>query len=265
MKHSNNPQTAKPDATRPRYVLLDELRGLAVIAMVVYHALFLLADVFGSPAGRALLYRAMPVQPFIAGTFILICGICCRLSHSNLKRGLRLLGLALLLTLSTYLLTFFGINEVILFGVLHFLAVAVLLFCLLEKPLAKVPPLPQILLFAALFLATAHPLYNGPSGIGFGPWFLPFPRTDLLPLFFLGFPSRALGSADYIPLIPWLFLFLAGTAIGTYARQGRFPAFFTKPRCAPLRWTGRHALVIYLLHQPVMFVLVTIYQWIFGG
>lgn len=257
------PRNGEPRAARPRYVLLDELRGLAVAAMVVYHAFFLLGEVFGSAAGRELLRRAEPVQPFIAGTFIFICGICCRLSRSNRRRGLRLLGLALLLTLCTWALTFMGIHQVILFGVLHFLAVAILLFHVLEKPLSKAPPLPQALLFAALFLLTANLLAGGPPGIGFGPWLLPFPSTNLLPLFFLGFPSHTLGSADYIPLIPWLFLFLAGTAVGIYAQRGRFPACFEKPRCGPLRWVGRHALLIYLLHQPVLFGLAALCQWIF--
>ena len=82
---------------KPRYYLLDELRGLAVVAMVVYHSFYLLADVFGSETGRMLVNCTRPVQPFIAGTFFVICGICARLSRSNWKRGLRLLGLALLL------------------------------------------------------------------------------------------------------------------------------------------------------------------------
>jgi len=257
-----------PDAinqnARPRYVLLDELRGLAVVAMVIYHAMYLLADVFGSEAGLRLLDYARPVQPFIAGTFFFVCGLCCRLSRSNLKRGLRLLGFALLLSLATYILTFFGVNELILFGALHFLSVAILLFCLLDKPLSKVPPLPQVALFLALFLLTANRYFGGRGGIGLGSWLLPFPWTDFPPLYFLGFPSLTLHSADYIPLLPWLFLFFTGTAVGTYAAQGRFPAFFEKPRVKPLQWTGRHAMVIYLAHQPVMFVLVTVYQWIAG-
>ena len=230
-----------------RYNLLDELRGLAVIAMVLYHALFLLGEVFGGAAMRDWFHSARPVQPFIAGTFILICGICCRLSRSNLKRGLRLAGFAVALTLSTYAITLIGIDEIILFGVLHFLAVAILVFCLLDKALTKLPPLPQFLLFFLLFFLTAN---------------LPLPRGNSLPLFILGFPSRTWHSADYFPLIPWLFLFLAGTAIGIYAKQGRLPAFFDKPRCAALRWVGKYALWIYLLHQPLMFALVTLYQFI---
>ncbi|MCL2107147.1 MAG: DUF1624 domain-containing protein [Oscillospiraceae bacterium] len=252
------------NADRPRYPLLDELRGLAILFMVIYHGLYLLAYVFKTPSGRMLLAYARPAQPFIAGTFFLICGICCRFSRSNGRRGLRLLGVALLVTLCTWGLTLFGFDELIRFGVLHFLAAAILLFALAQKPLAKAPPLPQFLLFALLFLVTAGPVYGGPAGIGLGRFLLPFPPTDFFPLFLLGFPSDTLVSADYFPLLPWLFLFFAGTALGAYGQRGRFPAFFMKSHSRALQWLGRHSLPIYLAHQPLLFAIFWILPRIFG-
>jgi len=229
-----------PEKTnRTRYILLDELRGLAIILMVIYHAFFLLAFVFGSGTGRRLFDFMGPVQPFIAGTFILLCGVCCQFSQSNLKRGLKLAGAAVIITLATLGMTLFGVDEVIWFGVLHFLACAVLLFALFQKLPGKAPPVVQIIGFAALFFA-------------FTSW-RPYPRTDFFPLYALGFPSATLRSADYFPLIPWLFLFLAGTAVGIYGKQGRFPGWFEKSRIPPLAWLGRHSLLIYLLHQPLLF------------
>ena len=229
--------------SRPRYLLLDELRGLAIILMVAYHAFYLLAFVFGSATGRMLNDFIGPVQPFIAGTFILLCGVCCRFSRSNLKRGLKLAGAAAIVTLFTLVMTLFGVNEVIWFGVLHFLVCAVLLFALLQKLPGQFENLPwvQIIIFAALFFM-------------FAVW-RPFPKTDFIPLFVLGFPSFTLRSADYFPLFPWLFLFLAGTAAGIYGKQGRFPGWFAKSRVPALAWLGRHSLLIYLAHQPVLFAL----------
>ena len=243
-------------SSKHRLFLLDELRGAAIILMVIYHMLFLLADVFSDMASRSLLLFFSPAQPFIAGLFILICGICCRFSRSNLKRGLLLSAVALLLTLSTFALTLFGINEVITFGILHFLAISVLLFVLIEKFLVKLPPLSQILIFAALFLATAGPLVGGERGIGFGRIFLPFPQVNIFPLFALGFPSLSFSSADYFPLIPWLFLFFTGTAIGLYAQKERFPKIFSKSHAKPLQWVGRYSLWIYLLHQPLLYSFI---------
>ena len=239
---------ARANADKKRYHLLDELRGLAVVAMVVFHALFLLSEVFGYAAARGLLLAIWPLQPFIAGTFILVCGICCRLSRSNLRRGLRIGGFALALTLGTVLIRLIGIDQVILFGVLHFLAAAILLFCLAAKVLENIPPWAQLIVFAALFFVAR--------------FFLTLPATESLALFIVGFPSAVWHSADYFPLVPWLFLFLAGTAIGVWAKQGRFPAWFERPRAAPLRWAGRHAIWIYLAHQPVMYAGVMAWQWL---
>ena len=244
----------------PRYHLLDEIRGFSVIFMVAYHGIFLLADVFGSAAAWRLLRALMPIAPWFSGVFILLCGICSRFSRSNKKRGLKVAGAALLVTLATLALTLFGIDEVITFGVLHFMAAAILLFCLLEKPLDKIPPPMRILLFGALFFASVIPLYSGKNGFGIGPHILRFPQTDFLPLYMLGFPSRALSSADYFPLIPWLFLFLAGTALGVYGRAGRFPRFFGRSSAPPLQWIGRHSLWIYLAHQPVLFGAAMVWQ-----
>lgn len=245
-------------SSKQRLFLLDELRGLVIILMVIYHMLFLLSDVFHNTSGQTLLLFFRPAQPFISGTFIFICGICCRFSHSNLKRGLLLFGVALLLTFCTFALTLFGINEVITFGVLHFLSISIFLFVLIQKLLAKLPPLSQVLIFVALFVATANPLFGGERGIGLGRFWLPFPQTDLFPLFALGFPSQTFSSADYFPLIPWVFLFLIGTAVGFYARQGRFPKAFSKSHVKPLQLVGRYSLLIYLSHQPMLYLSVTL-------
>ncbi|MDR0531938.1 MAG: DUF1624 domain-containing protein [Oscillospiraceae bacterium] len=263
-RRQKTPGAALP-AARARYALLDELRGAALLCMVVYHAFYLLADVFHSAAGHKLQLAAAPAQPFIAGAFILISGICSRLSRSNAKRGIKLLAAALLLTGGTYALRFFGVDELITFGVLHFLAVAILLFAPLRRAGGKIPAAPQIVCFAALFVTTVGPFYRGQPGFGFGHavW-LRFPYTAFWPLFCLGFPSRTLDSADYIPLIPWLFLFFAGTAVGIYARQGRFPKSWIRPRCKPLGWLGRHSLLLYLLHQPALFLLFALWRAFFG-
>jgi len=232
--------------TRPRYILLDELRGLAIILMVVYHAFFSLAFVFGSAAGRRLFDFMGPVQPCIAGTFIFLCGVCCRFSRSNLKRGLVLAGAAAAVTLATLAMTLFGVDEVIWFGVLHFLACAVLLFALIQISFG-VPAWVKMIAYMALFFVFT--------------FWRPFPRTDNFLLYALGFPSATLHSADYFPLIPWLFLFWAGTAAGIYGEQGRFPGWFKKSRVPALAWLGRHSLLIYLLHQPVLFGVFTALEW----
>lgn len=59
-------------------------------------------------------------------------------------------------------------------------------------------------------------------------------------------------SADYYPVFPWLFFFLLGTWIGRYIREGRLPSWFYEARLPYFSYIGRHALIIYIVHQPVL-------------
>ena len=62
-------------------------------------------------------------------------------------------------------------------------------------------------------------------------------------------------GADYFPLLPWLFCFLAGSFAGVWAKAGKFPGWMYKSRARWLSWLGKHTLVIYVVHQPVIFGL----------
>ena len=88
---------------RRRIYLMDELRGFAVFCMVFYHGFYTLAYLYNLKAGMILLNFFMPAEPYFAGMFMLIAGISSDLSHSNLKRGAKLLGVALVVTLATCL------------------------------------------------------------------------------------------------------------------------------------------------------------------
>lgn len=83
-----------------------------------------------------------PAEPFFAGLFIFICGISCRLSHNNWKRGALLALVAAGMSLFLYL---FMREQMIWFGVLHFLAVSILLFALLRPALDRIPPLAGVI------------------------------------------------------------------------------------------------------------------------
>ena len=51
------------------------------------------------------------------------------------------------------------------------------------------------------------------------------------------------------------FCFLAGSFTGVWAKEGRFPRWMYRSRLPWLSWLGRHTLVIYVVHQPVVFGL----------
>ena len=83
-----------------RIHLMDEIRGLCVLLMIFYHAFYTMSMLFHWELGTKLLVFFSPAEPFFAGLFILISGISSQLSHSNLIRGLKLLGVALALVIA---------------------------------------------------------------------------------------------------------------------------------------------------------------------
>lgn len=243
-----------------RIHLMDELRGLAVFCMVFYHGFYTLGYLFNLPIGSFFFRFFMPAEPFFAGLFMFISGISSNLSHSNLARGLKLLALALALTAVTWIVV---PEDLITFGILHFLSVCMILFGLL-KPFAdrlRFSWVPVYFCFFLFFLTRGIP--EGILGLGPGlgsplpaslyttAWAAPF-----------GFPGPGFESADYFPLLPWIFVFAAGTFVGKLVPMNRFPAFAYRSRVPALQWLGRHALIIYLAHQPVIYGLCLLVQFL---
>lgn len=73
---------------------------------------------------------------------------------------------------------------------------------------------------------------------------------------YLGFMPKSFFSTDYFPLLPWLFLFWAGYFLHHLLGRERL-APLRRSVCPPLGWMGRHSLVLYLLHQPVILGVLT--------
>lgn len=242
--------------TNMRYHTLDEARGFAVLCMVFYHAFYTLSFDANLKIGEVLFDFFTPLEPFFAMFFIILSGVCCQLSRSNLKRGLKLAAVALLLTAVTVFLSRHGMEGAeIYFGILHLLAVGMLLVALINRLLLKLPPLITAMFFLVLFVFT----YNIESGtLGFGDISFSLPNKLYLSdtLFFLGFHSGNFYSADYFPILPWIFMFLCGASIGIYAKRDKFPQSFKKLRIPFLSVIGKNALIIYILHQPVIYGLI---------
>ncbi len=226
--------------TSERIWEIDFLRGLAILLMVAYHFGFDLVELAGV---RRVLGIAVDLQSgpfrvavaFFAGLFIVLCGISGSLTRSNFRRGLKLLAVALLVSAASYV---FSPDQVILFGILHCLAVCILLY---GATLEKAGPMACLAAAAAVFaVSVAVPIVLKNTPI----------RSDwLLPV---GIVSDTFTSYDYFPLLPWLGVFLTGAAIGK--------AFYTARRSL-LPWgrpvwlvnaAGRHSLWIYVIHQPVL-------------
>jgi len=224
-----------PQVPKQRYHFIDILRGFAIILMIAFHFGMNLVD--WGLADRGLINNPILsiLQPIFAGLFILLSGMSSRFSRSNIRRGVIVLLAAYAVSVGAWWAGF-----PIYFGVLHFLGVAMVLYGLAENLLKKIQKRLQPVIYGGFFV--------------FSYWL--FPRSiDIDTNLFLPFGLyNSNRGADYFPLFPWLFLFLFGTWLGTLAKENKFPKWFYKIKKIPvLPFIGRHGLVIYLAHQPVMY------------
>ena len=224
-------------APHPRVAGLDALRGLAVVAMIVYHFCFDLRyfrvtrwDFEHDPVW-------LGARAAILSAFLLIAGISAVLARRNAaadRRWLRhvavIAGAALLVTAGSAMMF---PRSFIWFGVLHAIAAALLL----SRPLIDRPR--TAALIGAVVIA---------AGIAFAS-----PLFDNRALGWLGFMTAKPFTEDYVPLFPWAGILLIGIGAGhALAANGFawFAPFARAPRA--IRFLGRHSLVVYLVHQPLM-------------
>jgi len=178
-------------------------------------------------------------QHFFAGLFIVLSGTSSTLSRSNVRRGLKLLAVALVITAITYV---YDPSEAIWFGILQLLAVSILIFGGAFEE-ARAATCAAWGVFILGLNVALHYLKKG-MAVDFD-WLLPF-----------GIHSPSYSSFDYFPLIPWFGIFLIGAFLGrtVYAPRKsllpwRLPQTFVNA-------AGRHSLLIYILHQPVILALL---------
>lgn len=239
-----------------RYGLLDSFRGLVLISMVLYHGTWDLVYLFGQ---NWIWYQGKGAyiwQQSICWSFILLSGFCWSLGRHPLKRGMVVFGAGAVVSAVTL---FFMPQERVLFGVLTLIGSSMLCMILLDKPFQKVPPEMGLAVSAFLFVITR----NVNSG------FLGFERWNILRLpvafyrnfitTFLGFPEPGFFSTDYFSFFPWFFLFLSGYFFYRMMDRNRefVDRYFVKKQ-EPFAFLGRHSLVIYMLHQPVIFGVLTV-------
>jgi uncharacterized membrane protein len=259
---SQLPDFMKGDGGKKRIEALDETRGLCVLLMIVYHGLYLLGLYFDVEWAASAQEKLFVFQPAVAALFILISGVCARLSRDVAKRGFQLLAIALAISVLTIgILPLAGIDKTpIWFGVLHMLSCSMLLFHVGRKVFDLVPAVVGALLCLFLFVFTAR-VEQGYLGL-FGQFQLALPAwlDDIFILFPFGFYNNSFVSADYFPLLPYAFMFLFGTFLGKFAAKGQVPQWCYKRHFLFLGWFGKHALLCYVLHLPLLYGIFYLFQ-----
>lgn len=225
--------------TPPRLLVLDALRGTAIVWMVLFHLAYDLNH-FGWLQPR----QQFLVDPFwtwqrvcIVSLFMFCAGASQAMAHrSGLswsrfgRRWLQVVVCAALVSLATW---FVFPQSWISFGVLHGLALMVVVARLTA---AWKPRL--LMLLAVLALAAPHLLQH--------------PVFDNRWLNGVGLVTRKPVTEDYAPLLPWMGMVWMGLALGPKLQALAFQAnpIVMNPVMILAR-VGQWPLSIYMLHQPL--------------
>lgn len=233
---------------RGRIRLWDAIRGFSVASMVLFHLCYDLTAL----AGRDLPWFQPPFEDIwrasISWTFLAVAGVMCSFSHDNLTRSLRYLAVALAIWVVTSLV---AVDTPISFGIIFCIGGATLIDALLEKLHWE----PRGWVWAAVLFCLfviCLPIPRGAIGLPGCAVALPRGLYTCGYLDFLGFPSPRFASGDYYPLLPFALMYGAGIAMGRALKSRGYPRWFLKAHCAPLEFLGRHALIIYVVHQPLL-------------
>ena len=229
-----------------RVFWIDFFRTLAILNMIVYHGMWDAIYLFGYDLPSLYTPWAIVWERYICISFFVLSGICFNMSRSNVKRGIFVSVCGLIVTLVTVI---FVPQGKIIFGTLTFIGLAHLLLCPIFKSI-KVNPYIGMFVSLMLFILT----YSVPEGqiLGVG---LPKSLYSNLLTALVGFPPNDFSSADYFPIMPWIFVFLFGCFLGKAIKP---KAKEIKEIEKPIVFISRNSIYIYMVHQAVLYGLFTV-------
>lgn len=232
-----------------RYPEIDLLRGIAILMMILFHTIFDLT-----------FFRIVPFDVMdgfwryfayaTASLFLLIVGVSLSISHARaatrlqgralvqkfLLRGGGIFCCGLLVTVATW---WYLQQGYVIFGILHLIGVAVMLSPLFFRFRTWNAVIGIVFIALGWILATI----SGPMG-----------------LLVFGIHPLTFQSVDYTPIFPWMGLVLIGLALGEFAYPGGVRRWalpkLPEQAIAPVTFLGRHSLLIYLIHQPVILLVL---------
>jgi uncharacterized membrane protein len=237
-----------------RYWEIDALRGVAILLMIGFHLTWDLVSL-----GMVRVNMGRGPWPWfsrvISTMFLSLAGISLVISDSRrgetpawrkyLLRGLKILGLAMIVSLVTY---FALPNSFVIFGILHLIGFSII---------AAIPFLPYrrrwLCLILGLALLIVGSYVNRQTALH--PW-----------LIWLGINQIGRSMADWYPVLPWFGMMLIGLWLGHTLYKGGERQFILfdlshAPVIRPLAFLGRHSLLIYVVHQPVLMGVLYLVRW----
>lgn len=237
-----------------RYGEIDFARGIAILMMIVFHTVFDLYFFGIVPFSVSTgFWRLFAIST--AFLFVFLVGVSLSVSAANAEkklsrrnfvlkfflRGFMIFSLGLAITVVTWL--YLG-NGFIIFGILHLIGISIILsvFFLRYSLINLISGIAIII--SGIFIQ----FYNGPV------WLL-----------WAGIHPESFYSVDYTPLLPWFGVVLIGIYFGKKVYPGgkraSSPGLLQYFDNNAISFLGRHSLLIYILHQPVIIVVI----WLIAG
>lgn len=236
----------------PRFWEIDLLRAVAIILMIIFHFLYDL-DYFGDYDFNLNTVLWWVFRWSVAIIFLTLVGISLTLTFSRaetegapvkttyqktIKRGLMIFSWGLIITFITWA---FLREVVIMFGVLHLIGVSIILALAFLKLRQWNLAIGAVIIIAGIFLRFYY--------FGF-PW-----------LVWLGFRPYEYNYIDYFPMLPWFGVIIIGIFLGNnlypnYTRKFKLPDLSENSVMKMFTFIGRHSLLIYLIHQPVLIAIL---------
>ena len=227
---------------KKRFWEIDFLRGIAIIMMVIFHFLWDFNYFYNS--NIILLDGFWKIfQIITASLFLFLVGVSLSVSNIRkdasymkyLKRGLKIFSFGLIITFITM---FIFPNNYVIFGILHLIGISIIISYVFRK-------LKYLnLIFGIIFIICGNLLKTYTFNFN---W-----------LFFLGLKSSTVYSIDYFPIFPWFGVVLIGLFFGnllysTNKRNFKLKNLAENSIIKILCFLGKKSLIIYLLHQVMLF------------
>lgn len=274
---------------------IDFLRGILILFMIVDHFFYDLWDILpelfsdyltrcGGLYNFAIKYWNWDVRVgtrfAILALFFLLSGISCYFSKNNLKRGLIVFTVGLLINVGFYgFAKLTGNNTIMIFGAISCFGTSILIYFLIKLLFDKMcPKYKEDFKWIALSLGLMIIAF----GMTFGVWNVKTRGPDYTEVksfksllqIMIGMKQHS--GPDWLPLCPYLGLMFVGSFIGETIykdRKSLFPKLPSRPDKSTstlskvnyyglvmpykginkvIAFTGRHSLLFYLGHQVIL-------------
>lgn len=266
---------------------IDFIRGICVLLMILDHLSILIGDYYavswygygwyklglGDEFSRFCYHwsNLSDVRPIIHNIVLLfffgISGISCTLSRSNSKRGAQLMIVAIIYTICTVIgEEGLGINGILTtFGVLDFLATCMLLYAFVSWACHRDVYATSIVAVGIIGITLILYFCYTPPESTPKIFAILFPKHDIHGNESLFYKQADISPGDLFTLIPYAAYYFFGVLIGPFLygkRRSLLPKLYGK-WSAPVRFVGRHALIVYVVHVALMALILAIISYLF--